>query len=732
MILSGAKDRHNFTVLFLSSLMVISLGSCHFGSNEPYKNWEMYGGGNEKIQYSALTQIDTSNVKNLAVAWTYHTNDAEPGSQIEVNPVISDGVLFGVSPRLKLFASNPSTGKIKWIFDPFAEGPVINKKKRGINICRGVAVYKDEKAGQLIFYTAGASLYCVSGQSGKLVTDFGNNGSIDLHRDLDRNTEDIYITSTSPGIIYKDLIIIGTAVAEDATAAPGHIRAYDVHTGKLRWIFHTIPFPGEDGYDSWDDKEAYKHTGGTNAWAGFCLDEKKGIVFAPTGSSTDDWYGGKRLGNNLFANCVLAIDAATGKRIWHFQTVHHDVWDRDLPAAPVLVTVTKDGQKIEAVVQVTKSGFIFLLDRLTGKPVYPVEERAVPVISDLTGERLSPTQPFPTFFEPYVRQLLNENDLNRNLPDSSYQDIRQKLAGYTTGNLFNPPSKHPVLIFPGMQGGAEWGGPAYDPATGLLYINANEIPRVLTMIDAKEDSVTGNQTNGEAGKIIFSNTCAACHGTDRKGGGDFPSLIDISRRYDESSFKNLVTTGRRRMPAFSQLTESEKTALSAYVLNSKQLSAQQFVKENKIKDPYHKIPYVSATNRPSKFESKEGYPAVAPPWGTLTAINLNTGKTVWKTPLGDYPELKAKGLHTGTENFGGPVVTAGGLLFIAATKDEKFRAFNKRTGELLWETDLPAAGFATPAIYEIDGKQYVVIACGGGKLKAKSGDAYVAYALPGK
>ena len=311
----------------------------------------------------------------------------------------------------------------------------------------------------------------------------------------------------------------------------------------------------------------------------------------------------------------------------------------------MLVTVTKDNKKIEAVVQMTKTGFIFLLDRTTGKPIYPVEERAVPTVTELKGDRLSPTQPFPTFFEPLVRQRLTEADLNKNISDSSYQDIRKRLDSLRTGNLFMPPSKKPTIIFPGMTGGAEWGGPCYDPTTEILYINNNEIPRVLTMIDAKEGETASGQTNLQAGKVLFGNNCAGCHGPDRKGSGDFPSLININKKYNESAFLNLLSSGRRRMPAFNQLKASEKTAIASYILDITSKQQKKFIKPNTVKDPYHKIPFISSANRPSKFETKEGYPAVSPPWGTLTAISLKTGKVIWKEPLGDYPELKARGIH---------------------------------------------------------------------------------------
>jgi quinoprotein glucose dehydrogenase len=501
-----------------------------------------------------------------------------------------------------------------------------------------------------------------------------------------------------------------------------------VHTGKLRWIFHTIPYPGEPGYESWDDTAAYRHIGGANSWAGLSLDQNKGVLFAPVGSASYDFYGGKRLGDDLYANCVLALDAATGKLLWHFQTVHHDIWDRDPPTAPVPVTIHRDDKDIPAVVQVTKTGFIFLLDEQTGKPLLPVEERPVPQDSVLPGERLSPTQPFPTGMPVYARQSMAEKDLNPLVPDSSYQDIRKRLAGYHTGRLFIPPSKAGTVIFPGFDGGAEWGGPAYDAATGLLYVNASEMPWVLTMIAHGARPAAG-RTVGEAGKALYAANCMVCHGADRKGGGNFPSLVDVRKKYHRDSLLALLNGGRRMMPAFRQLSNAERGALASFVLADEKAQRMAFVDADATPvDPYVQMPF-HATGY-NKFLTKEGYPAVAPPWGTLTAIDLNRGVIAWKDTLGDYPEFKARGIHTGTENYGGPVVTAGGLLFIAATSDAKLRAYNKHTGQLLWEADLPAAGFATPSVYAVDGREYVVIACGGGKLHKRSGDSYVAFALP--
>ncbi len=718
--------------LYPSTLLLFALVSCHSAGTGKYREWNVYGGSKEAIHYSSLTQVDTSNVQELKPAWIYHTGDSDPGSQVQVNPVIANGILYGVSPKLKLFAVDAATGEKKWVFDPAAsvDPAAVLRSGFAINACRGVTLYNGGDDDQRVFYTAGSSLYCISAMNGKPIAGFGDNGTIDLHHDLGRDVQDLYVTSTTPGIIYKDLLIMGTRVAEEAAAAPGYIRAYDVHSGRLRWLFHTIPYPGEKGYESWEDTAAYKNVGGANAWAGFSLDEEKGIVFAPVGSAVYDFYGGKRKGNDLYANCVLALNAATGKRIWHFQTVHHDVWDRDPPTAPVLVTLQKDGKTTEAVAQVTKSGFIFLLDRQTGRPVYPIEERPVPTATELAGEQLAPTQPIPTLLPPFVRQSLAEQDLNRLVPDSSYRDIQQRLAGYKTGNMFNAPSRQGTVIFPGFDGGAEWGGPSFDPTTGILYINASEMPWVLTMVYTKKDAlpITMTVTNLDAGKKLYASDCMGCHGPGRQGSGNNPSIADAGKKYNEEQLTGLLTTGRRMMPAFKQLTPSEKQALASFILDLKNKQQEKFIPAAKPENPWFSMPY-TATGY-NKFLTKEGYPAVAPPWGSLTAINLNTGAVIWKDTLGDYPEFKARGIHTGTENYGGSVVTAGGLLFIAATRDAMFRAFNKRTGVLLWETRLSAAGFATPSVYEVNGRQYIVIACGGGKLRQPSGDAYMAFALP--
>lgn len=472
---------------YLSLVVSFLLAMSCKDKNKHYSSWEVYGGGKDNIHYSSLTEIDTNNIHQLKKAWEYSTGDAEKFTQIQVNPIIIKNTLYGVSPKLKLFAVEANTGKSLWTFDPYK---VIDNEVKGVgyfsmNVCRGVTYYEDKDSKRL-FYAAGANLFCVDATKGELIESFGNKGRIDLHNDLGRNVADLYIAMTSPGIIYKDLIIIGSRVNEEAAAAPGYIRAYDVHTGKLRWKFHTIPQPGEDGFESWEDINAWKNIGGANVWAGFSLDEKTGTLYAPIGSASYDFYGGKRLGDNLFANSILALDALTGKRKWHFQTVHHDVWDRDLPTAPALVKVEKDGKSVEALAQPTKTGFVFLLDRNTGKPLYPIEERPVPDQTELTGEKLAITQPYPTFIEPFVRQSFSEKEINPFIPLDEQKEIKERLAKLNHHHMYTAPSKAGTVIFPGFDGGAEWGGAAFDPSSGILYVNANEMPWILTMVNKEK------------------------------------------------------------------------------------------------------------------------------------------------------------------------------------------------------------------------------------------------------
>lgn len=717
-------SRHGF--IFSGLLLLVA---CTTDSEKRFTTWRVTGGTKENTRYSSLTQIDTSNVNRLEIAWVYTSNDADTinHSQLQCNPIIVDGILYGTSPELKLLALDASTGKEKWKFDPQASKYNENAISRFImNNNRGVTFW-EEGDDKRILYAAGSFLYAVDALSGSVVKTFGDQGRVDLHEGLDREVRNLYVAATSPGIIYKDLLILGSRVSEGSDAAPGHIRAYDARTGKQRWIFHTIPHPGEVGFETWEDSTAYKNIGGANAWAGFSLDEKRGILYAPTGSASYDFYGGMRKGANLFANCILALDAATGKYRWHFQTVHHDVWDKDLPTAPSLVTVTHEGKQIDAVAQATKTGFIFLLDRETGKPLFPIEEIPVPVDTELKGEKLWPTQPVPSLPRPFTRQSFTEQDLNDLLPDSLFQEIRRRFLMYQSGNMFLPPSKQGTIFFPGLDGGAEWGGSAFDPSTGMFFVNANEMPWAISIVDVKI-KLPGKETFLMAGERLYDQYCFTCHGKGNEHVGNYLALTAMDKKYSVKTFADLVSSGRRMMPGFKSLSEEETNALASFVLDLKTIQKNNFVSTPVAIDSFRNLPY--SIDGYKKFLSKNGYPAIKPPWGTLNAVNLNSGEIAWRVPLGEDPALKKMGVVSGTENYGGPIVTAGGLVFMAATSDSKFRAFSKKTGKLLWETELPVPGFATPAMYEVNGKQFIVIACGGGKLGTKSGDAYVAFALP--
>ena len=711
----------NKWLLFLSVSLMLACGP----QQPTYLSWAKTGGGSENLKYSALQQIDTTNYAKLSVAWVYHTenNDSTKFGPMECNPIVVNGVMYGVSPKLKLFAVNAATGKEIWTFNPADSAANKTWHRTSVNMNRGVAYWEKENDKRII-YTVGPIVFCVNAATGKLVPSFGTDGGINLVNGLDRDPSKLFVAPTSPVMVYKNLFFVSGLVGEET---PGHIRAFDVQTGKQQWIFHTIPYPQDKGYETWDDTTAYRHMGSTNSWAGFSLDEKRGILFAPTGNPTNDFYGGNRTGKGLYGNSLLAIDAVTGKLKWHFQTVHHDVWDMDLPAPPALVTVTHKGKQIDAVAQTTKTGFVFLLDRETGKPLFPVKEMLVNTATTLENEKLWPTQPMPVIPKPLVRQSFDSADLNDIVDARSYAFIKKTFLAYGPSKIFTPPSVKGTIVLPGYDGGAEWGGPAFDPETQLLYVNTNEMAWLLNMVENKKNNKS-LLTNYEAGKIIYTQNCMKCHGTEMQGGGNYPSLIGVDKKYTVSTFSQLVTTGKRMMPGNNVLTNTEKTALASYVLNVKNAQQVKYTGELSKLLPPQKTTY--GFTGYNKFLTPEGYPAIRPPWGSLTAIDLKTGAHVWKIPFGEFEALKAKGIPaTGRENYGGPVVTKGGLLFIGASADGKFRIIHKRTGKILREIDLPAPGVATPSIYEVNGKQYVVIACGGSKWGGKTSDAYVAFAL---
>jgi quinoprotein glucose dehydrogenase len=662
--------------------------------------WTAYGGGPAQTRYSPLRQIDRTNVARLRVAWTY--DSGEKGG-LQTNPIVVGDTMYVVTPKHRVVALDAATGAVRWRFDSGLEG-------QGPN--RGVTYWKSG-GDERIFAGQDQYLYAIDARTGRAVPGFGRDGRIDLREHLDRPAGKQDVRLTSPGVVFEDLVIVGGRVGEGLPSSPGHIRAYDARTGALRWTFHTIPHPGEYGYETWP-KDAWKESGGANSWPGLAVDAARGLVFVPTGSAAADFYGADRHGDNLFANTLLALDARTGRRVWHYQAVRHDIWDRDFPAPPTLVTVARDGKQVDAVAQVTKDAHVWLFDRATGNPLFPVEERSV-APSDVPGEKAALKQHLPALPAPFARQVLREEDLTQRTPEA-HRAVLAQFRTYTSKGQFTPfQVGRETILFPGYDGGAEWGGAAFDPETGRLYINANEMAWTGSLAPA----VSGLTTRG-----LYLRDCASCHRDSMEGAPpQVPSLVGIGARRGDEEIKNLVYRGTGRMPGFPQLTDDDIWGLVAYM------------KSGRSRDVAHETDAPSLAYRFTgyrKFLDPDGYPAVKPPWGTLTAIDLNTGAHAWQVPLGNYPALAAQGLtNTGSENYGGPVVTAGGLVFIGATSfDKRFRAFDKTTGALLWEAALPFSGTGTPATYEAGGRQFVVTPAAGGKDGGPTGGIYVAFALP--
>ena len=672
-------------------------------------DWAHYLGDNSSSQFKYFDEINKSNASQLKVAWTYNSLiDTSQQTQIQTNPLIIDGILYGVSPMLHLFALDAATGKEIWRFNPNEDafkGSFLGGVIRGL-------VYHEQNNTPTIMYSPGHYLFSVNAKTGEPISGFGEGGKVNLKDGYDRDMTDYYMTANTPGVVYKDLYILGNRVSESTGAFPGHLRAFDLTTGEIRWTFHTIPQPGEFGYDTWP-ADAFKTSGGANPWAGLSLDEERGIVFVPTGSASFDFYGGDRIGENLFANCIVALNAATGERIWHYQTVHHDLWDKDLPAPPNLMTIKVDGVDIDVVAQITKSGFLFVLDRETGEPIYPIEEVKVPK-SNLSGEEAWPTQPVPTVY-PMISQTKMTED---NLAIRSEQAAQYAKGVWNTslkGSQFIPFDTIPQIFFPGLDGAGEWGGAAHSKDDNTLYVNSNEQPWLLSMEKVEP---------APRGERVYKTKCLSCHGKELQGNqlfGNVPSLVDLKSRLPRDVIAMTIKQGRGIMPAFT-LKEKELDAVIDFILGEED--------PNDIVASDDSWPYPYRFSGYAKAVGPDGYSIFQPPWGQLTAIDMDNAKIKWQVPFGNVDDLDIAGhAVTGTENYGGPVVTSGGVLFIAATQDEKFRVFDRETGETLYESKLPHAGYATPATYIVNGKQYVVIACGGGKLGTDSGDTYVAFCL---
>lgn len=675
-------------------------------------NWPVYRGDAGGNQYAALAQIHAANVHRLEPAWTYRTGDASDRSTMHVNPIVIDGVMFITTPSLKVVALDAASGAERWVFDPSMHRPdraVIRLRNRGV-------AYWRHSRGDRVFHFAKDRMFALDARTGEPVAGFGQGGVVDLRAGLGLPVDDVSLEMTSPGAVFEDLVILGSRVNETYGASPGHVRAYSAETGELVWVFRTVPDPGDVGHDTWSHVERY---GGANAWGGVTVDPSRGWAFVATGSATDDFYGGLRHGQNLFANSVVALDARTGQRQWHYQTIHHDIWDYDNPPAPILVTLRHDGRPRDAVVQLTKMGFVFVLDRDTGEPLFPVHERPVPV-SPVPGELAWPTQPVPSAPPPLVRQGISEADLVHTT-DDNHRVLTQRFRRYVSGAIFTPPSLQGTITMPGHLGGSQWHGGSFDPSSNVLFVNVNEAPTLNRLRPVYQPSDGAAPERGSPGQAVYMGACASCHGVDRRGSPpQTPALTALT--LDDDAVARVVQVGRNGMPAYPHIRGRELSALIRYL----RLPATAPAPADSTATPAR-----YTVDGYDVFSDPTGVPGIAPPWGTLNAVDLVAGRILWKVPLGEYPHLAERGMrNTGTLNFGGAVATAGGLVFVAATADEKFRAFESRTGRLLWEHQLPAGGYATPSTYMVDGRQFVVIAAGGGgKNATTSGDAIVAFAL---
>ena len=703
----------------------------------PHTTWDVYNGGPEAMKYSALDQINRGNVAELRVAWTHRSGDVGSGQQrapgltaLQSNPLVVRGTMYVLGQNNKVLALDAATGRQRWAYQATVSGTA---SRRGLVFWETA----DHQQGR-VFVTVGPNLMAVDAVTGKLIPGFGKDGVVTLYVDRDSTRT---AGAPSPGIVFEDLLIMGSVVGEMYGGAPGNIRAYDVRTGELRWVFRTVPHPGELGHETWHP-DSYKRNGGANVWGAFSLDVKRGIVFAPTGSPSYDFYGADRPGQTLFGNCVLALDARTGKRLWHYQVVHHDLWDYDLSAQPLLATIPRRGKTVDAVIQVTKHGFVFVLDRLTGKPIFPVRERRVPR-SDVPGEKAWPTQPFPTLPAPVSRQRMTVDDLTTFPDPAERKALREKFLSARNEGIFTPPSERGTIAIPGHNGGPLWGGGAYDPQTAMFYVSAHDQPSYFKL--TRMAPAAAGSSRLVRGRQLYRQSCAPCHGPTGSGvvevmaplmpdagagkaQAELPDLAALGSKLDVARFTSAVRDGKGRMPPSPQLSAADIDLLAEYIRRIREPEAQAPETPARATGDTGELRF----STPWTFlrDSAE-LPAIKPPWGRVTAIDMKTGKTVWVKPVGNetIPGHPQSG-QTGHKYLrGGPVVTAGGLLFMAGTQDRSLRAFDKATGALLWTGTLPFDAIGMPAIYEVGGKQFVAVSAMGDR-GGNPGDAVVAFALP--
>ncbi len=689
--------------LFKSSYLLFCLSlffySLFFSCKTPEvkydpEEWAYFNHDLNNTKFSLLDQINTNNVSGLKEVWTYE-DSIENGSGLFFNPIVVRGKMIVILPSNHLAALNPATGKCLWQFKPDSSN--VYNWSRSINYYKAKNELED-----LVYFIFGSTLYCLHAVDGTLVESFGELGKVDFYTGLEFDTtksDKIFVTSNAPGVIFKDFFIVGSKVPDELPSISGDIRAFNRITGKLQWIFHTIPKPGEFGADTWGPNPREKN-GGANCWAGLALDEKRGIVYVPTGSPSFDFYGADRPGQNLFGNCLLALDANTGKRIWHFQTTHHDLWDRDNGSPPNLMTVHHGGKDIDAVGLVTKMGYLFLFNRETGEPLFLIEEVPVDTVSTMPGERPWPTQPIPVQPPPFARQGFRPEYFSDATP-SSTQYIKDEIKkhGYKTG-IYEPPGLMGSLLVPTAHGGGNWGGASVNTKSNVLFVNANDLPWYLALIENKNLIKNNNLTGG----ALFKLYCSNCHGMDKKGSVIAPDITQKTKVFTENKLENIIRKGVGPMPAFKHLPAQQINNIIAYLKGKPEQNIHASENLIESEEPYSFAGYDIYKDTSNIF-------AIKPPFGTLTAIDLNKGENLWQVPLGENDKLLKLGIkNSGDFNRGGGIATAGGLIFIGTTGDKKLRAFDQSNGKVLWEYVLPGTATSIPTSFGVQGKQYITVA----------------------
>jgi quinoprotein glucose dehydrogenase len=727
------KPRHIVTIT------VFLFGAIAWASSrdnpQPHTTWSTYLGSPDASHYSALKQIDRSNVSKLQVAWSYDSGTERP---YEFNPIIVGRTMYVLAKNTSIVALDAVTGKELWTYRSRNLGQRM-ETHRGMNYWQS-----SDGSDKRLLISFANKLEAINAANGQLITSFGDGGTVDLRKGLGRDPNSMrQIQSGTPGVVFENLIILGSATGEDYGSPPGDIRAYDVRTGRMVWIFHTIPHPGEPGYDTWP-KDAWKSGGGVNCWGEMSLDEETGIVYIPTGAPVYDFYGADRKGNNLFADSLLALNAHSGKLVWYYQLIHHDLWDYDAMAAPQLLTVRRNGESIPIVAQASKQGFVYVFNRATGKPLWPIEERTVPG-SNMPDEEASPTQPFPTAPPPFARQSFTVADLNPYIlspPDRARW--KKVVENATNHGLFTPPGLTDTIEMPGNHGGVNWGMTASNPADGTMYVVSMDIPAILKNERREPPSLWEIPTHAAPavqGKAVYHFYCERCHGPERAGAPPaIPSLVDAPSKFGADTIKGVVNYGLNDMPAFPDLTDRLLNNLLLYLGNP--ASAPEPIPSR------NEPPAVSVSGVPEPIRYWSGYglqpSIIRPPWTVITAYDLNRGVIKWQAPLGNAPQGEAENLKdTGIMmSRNGPVVTASGLIFIATKDEGKLRAYDEKNGKVLWETDLPAASEGVPAVYEVGGREYIVLCAASAKQTEIPRDgpeqqsaqpvhrSYIAFALP--